>query len=39
MKILYGVVGEGRDHATRSRVLLDHLQATLDELLASWSRE
>lgn len=25
MKILYGVVGEGMGHATRSRVLLDHL--------------
>ena len=25
MRILYGVVGEGMGHATRSRVLLDHL--------------
>ncbi len=25
MKILYGVVGEGMGHATRSRVILDHL--------------
>ncbi|MFT3838742.1 MAG: glycosyltransferase family protein [Myxococcaceae bacterium] len=25
MKILYGVVGEGMGHATRSKVLLDHL--------------
>jgi uncharacterized protein (TIGR00661 family) len=25
MKILYGVVGEGMGHATRSRVVLDHL--------------
>lgn len=27
MKILYGVVGEGMGHATRSRVVLDHLRA------------
>ena len=27
MKILYGVVGEGMGHATRSRVILDHLTA------------
>ena len=25
MKILYGVVGEGMGHATRSRVVLEHL--------------
>ena len=25
MRILYGVVGEGMGHATRSRVVLDHL--------------
>jgi len=25
MKILYGVPGEGMGHATRSRVILDHL--------------
>jgi hypothetical protein len=25
MRILYGVVGEGMDHATRSRVILEHL--------------
>lgn len=27
MRILYGVVGEGMGHATRSRVVLDHLAA------------
>lgn len=27
MKILYGVVGEGMGHATRSRVVLEHLRA------------
>jgi uncharacterized protein (TIGR00661 family) len=27
MRILYGVVGEGMGHATRSRVILTHLQA------------
>lgn len=26
MKILYGIVGEGMGHATRSRVLIEHLQ-------------
>jgi len=25
MRILYGVVGEGMGHATRSRVILEHL--------------
>ncbi len=30
MKILYGVVGEGMGHATRSRVLLDHLTKSHD---------
>ncbi|MEM6729994.1 MAG: glycosyltransferase family protein, partial [Myxococcota bacterium] len=25
MRILYGVVGEGMGHATRSRVIIDHL--------------
>ena len=25
MKIIYGVVGEGMGHATRSRVILEHL--------------
>jgi uncharacterized protein (TIGR00661 family) len=25
MNLLYGVVGEGMGHATRSRVVLDHL--------------
>jgi len=28
MRILYGVVGEGMGHATRSRVILDHLVKT-----------
>ncbi len=27
MRILYGVVGEGMGHATRSRVVLEHLLA------------
>lgn len=27
MVLLYGVVGEGMGHATRSRVVIDHLQA------------
>jgi uncharacterized protein (TIGR00661 family) len=30
MKILYGVVGEGMGHATRSRVILDHLVKSHD---------
>lgn len=30
MRILYGVVGEGMGHATRSRVVLDHLAAHHD---------
>ncbi len=29
MRILYGVVGEGMGHATRSKVILDHLVRTL----------
>ncbi|MBW2700755.1 MAG: UDP-glucuronosyltransferase [Deltaproteobacteria bacterium] len=33
MKILYGVVGEGMGHATRSKVVLEHLQAEGHELL------
>lgn len=32
MKILYGVVGEGMGHATRSRVVLEHLLASGHEL-------
>lgn len=32
MRILYGVVGEGMGHATRSRVVLDHLLARGHEL-------
>ena len=31
MRVLYGVVGEGMGHATRSRVVLEHL---LEEGLA-----
>lgn len=27
MRILYGVVGEGMGHATRSRVVIEHLLA------------
>ena len=30
MRILYGVVGEGMGHATRSRVILDHLSKNHD---------
>lgn len=33
MKILYGVVGEGMGHATRSRVVLEHLHAQGHEVL------
>ncbi len=33
MKILYGVVGEGMGHATRSRVILEHLLAGGHEVL------
>ena len=33
MKILYGVVGEGMGHATRSRVVLEHLRAQGHEVL------
>lgn len=33
MRILYGVVGEGMGHATRSRVVLDHLCAADHEIL------
>lgn len=32
MRILYGVVGEGMGHATRSRVILEHLLASGHEL-------
>jgi uncharacterized protein (TIGR00661 family) len=32
MRILYGVVGEGMDHATRSRVILEHLLSQGHEL-------
>jgi uncharacterized protein (TIGR00661 family) len=32
MKVLYGVVGEGMGHATRSRVILEHLLAKGHEL-------
>ncbi|MDQ3266388.1 MAG: teichoic acid biosynthesis protein [Myxococcota bacterium] len=32
MKILYGVVGEGMGHATRSRVVIDHLLASGHEV-------
>ena len=32
MRILYGVVGEGMGHATRSRVILDHLVARNHEV-------
>ncbi len=32
MRILYGVVGEGMGHATRSRVVLEHLLASGHEL-------
>lgn len=32
MRILYGVVGEGMGHATRSRVVIDHLLACGHEL-------
>jgi len=35
MKILYGVVGEGMGHATRSRVLLDHLRADHEILIVA----
>ncbi|HMK73262.1 MAG TPA: glycosyltransferase family protein, partial [Myxococcaceae bacterium] len=30
MRILYGVVGEGMGHATRSRVILEHLARAHD---------
>lgn len=33
MRILYGVVGEGMGHATRSRVVLEHLCASNHEIL------
>ncbi len=33
MRILYGVVGEGMGHATRSRVVLDHLLSVGHEIL------
>ena len=33
MKLLYGVVGEGMGHATRSRVVIEHLLAAGHELL------
>jgi uncharacterized protein (TIGR00661 family) len=33
MRILYGVVGEGMGHATRSRVIIDHLLAQGHEIL------
>lgn len=33
MRILYGVVGEGMGHATRSRVVLEHLCAANHEIL------
>ena len=32
MKILYGVVGEGMGHATRSRVVLEHLRRSGHEV-------
>src|SRR3954468_19851195 len=32
MRILYGVVGEGMGHATRSRVILEHLLAQKHEI-------
>ena len=32
MRVLYGVVGEGMGHATRSRVILEHLLAKGHEL-------
>lgn len=33
MRIIYGVVGEGMGHATRSRVMLDHLLAAGHEIV------
>ena len=33
MRILYGIVGEGMGHATRSRVILDHLLGSGHEIL------
>ena len=32
MKIIYGVVGEGMGHATRSRVILEHLLSSGHEI-------
>jgi len=32
MKIVYGVCGEGRGHASRSRILIRHLQGKVHEV-------
>ena len=38
MKILYGVVGEGMGHATRSSVILSHLETLPDASPVLWEQ-
>ena len=39
MKILYGVVGEGFGHATRSRTIIEHLSRSHDVLIVASARQ